>query len=297
MTALVSTDLFSRHAMIGFAFRDASDQSLIADGLDIKLADTLIPARSVQLVPTPSGTWMTVRLPGIGIELEGKPEDWPANRRSFTVEVEDRLGRFLPTRFEAELPMRGRFVWPSWAGFNEARTRPLVPADPPEGFVPDYLPLFPSIARTPPGPRATVRATIALRQDDGSDSPAGWAAVTVSVSNRVVGLGVADAGGAVAVSFPYPDLPDQSVEEAAAGRSEVSWDATIRVYYSALEGDPPDLADILGQLSQTSTPTFATLVPAVTPLPAQPLVLGRPLIAATMRNATERFSSLYLETA
>jgi hypothetical protein len=297
VTALVSTDLFSRHAMIGFAFRDASDHALVADGLDIKLADALIPGRSVQLVPTPSGTWMNVRLPGIGMELEGKPEDWAANARTFIVEVEDRLGRFLPARFEAQLPKRGRFVWPSWADFNEARTRPLLPAEPPEGFTPDYLPLFPSIARTPPGPRATVRATIALRQDDGSDSPAAWAAVAVSISNRVVGLGVADAGGAVAVSFPYPDLPSQTVEEAAAGRSIVSWDATIRVYYGALEGDPPDLADILGQLSQTSTPTLATLEPPAAPLPAQSLVLGRPLVAATMRDDSERFSSLYLETA
>jgi hypothetical protein len=229
--------------------------------------------------------------------LEGKPEEWEASARLFSVEVEDRLGRFLPARFEAELPMRGRFAWPSWADFNEARTRPLIPADPPEDFTPDYLPLFPLIARTPPGPRATVRAALAQRLPDDSDTPAAWAAVTVSISNRVVGLGVADAGGAVAVSFPYPDLPSQTVEEAAAGRSEVSWDATIRVYYGALEGDPPDLADILGQLSQTSTPTMATLDPAVTPLPAQQLVLGRPLIAATMRDETERFSSLYLETA
>lgn len=301
MTALVSHDLFSRHAVAGFAFRDASDLSLVADGLDVALRDAGRPERVARLAPTASGTWMTPRLPGLGAELPGLLDEWPAHARLFVVEVDDRLGRYLPIRFEAELPKRGRFVWPSWAGLDQPptkpRIRPLLPEGAPDGFVVDYLPLFPSIARPAPASCATVRAHLAFRETDDTDRPAAWAMMTVTIGGRVAGLGMADADGAVAVSFPYPALPGQSVDEAAAGRSAVSWDATARVYHAALPGDPPDLSAILDQLSTPVMRALATLPPAATDLGAQPLVLGRPLTVATMRTDTERFSSLYLDPA
>jgi hypothetical protein len=302
VTALVSRDHFSRHAVAGFAFRDASDNKPVADGLDIALSDAKRPERIARLMPTASGTWMTPRLPGLGAELAGLPEQWPARARLFTVDVVDRLDRYLPARFEARLPMRGRFVWPGWAGLDRARIGPLFPAGAPADFVPDYLPLFPAIARPAPGPCATVRAQLAFRQPDGKDRPAPWAAMTVSIGGVVVGLGVADAGGALAVSFPYPPLPVRTPAEAAEMRSEISWEAALGVYYGALEGAPPDLTAILGQLAGPAMRTLATLAQTApdlppTDLPPQDLVLGRPLTVATSRTATERFSSLYLETA
>ena len=292
---LVSPDRFVRHVPLGFAFRDASDLSLIGDGLNVTVTDASRPWRKAKLMPTPSGTWMTPRLPGLDAVLSQNPADWPTHQRSFVVTVADDLRRFLPVQFTADLPVRGRFAWPSWSGLAAGPIAPLLPAGAPAGYAPDYLPLFPAIARTAPGPRATVRAQLAVRQADGTDLPARWAAMTVSVSGVVIGLGIADAGGAIVVSGAYPALPSQTVEEAAAGRSEVTWQAAIKVYYGKLAGDPPALADILGQLSQPATKALATLKPAEPELPAQTLVLGRPLTLATSKTATERFSSLYLK--
>lgn len=292
---LVSPDRFVRHVPLGFAFRDASDRSLVDDGLAVRVADAARPWRTTLLAPTPSGTWMTPRLPGLDVVLAESPADWPAHQRSFVVTVEDELRRFLPMRFSADLPVRGRFAWPSWAGFAAGPIGPLLPAGAPADYTPDYLPLFPAIARGAPGPRATVRAQLAVRQPDGSDRPASWAAMTVTVAGVVIGLGIADAGGAIAVSGAYPALPSQTVAEAAAGRSEVAWQATIKVYYGKLAGSPPELADILGQLSQPPTRALANLKPAQPELPAQTLVLGRPLTLASSKSDTERFSSLYLK--
>jgi hypothetical protein len=292
---LVSPDKFVRHVPLGFVFRDASDRSLVADGLDIAVVDAARPWRKAMLGVTASGTWMTPRLPGLDAVLAEQPADWPANVRGFEVRVEDRLGRFLPARFAADLPVRGRFAWPSWSGFNQARIRPLLPDDPPAAFAPDYLPLFPSIARTAPGPRTMVRAQLAIRQADGSDLPASWAAMTVSVSNRIIALGVAGASGAIVASGAYPPLPSQTAAEAAAGRTEVSWQAKIRVYHGALAGAPPELSAILGQLSGPARRALADLSAGEPELPPQTLTLGRPLTLATMKTATERFSSLYLK--
>jgi len=292
---LVSPDKFVRAVPLGFAFRDASDRSLIDDGLEIRVIDAKRPWRATRLSVTPSGTWMTPDLPGIGADLAAQPADWEANARGFEILVRDRFGRFLPARFAANLPVRGRYLWPHWSTFNQARIRPLLPIDPPDDFTPDYLPLFPSIARSAPGPRTTTRAQLAIRQPDGSDKPAAWAAMTVSVSNRIIALGVAGASGAIVASGAYPALPSQTADEAAAGRTEVSWKATIRVYYKALAGDPPELSAILGQLSQPPRRALANLDPGEPELPEQDLVLGRPLTLATMRTDTERFSTLYLK--
>lgn len=292
---LASRDAFVRHVPLGFAFRDASDRSLVVDGLDVRISDAARPWRKTSLVSTPSGTWMTPRLPGLDAGLAEQPAQWPGSRRAFDLRVDDTFGRFLPMRATVSLPLRGRYGWPAWSEFNQARIRPLLPADAPDDYAPDYFPLFPSIARTPPGPRSIVRAQLAVRHADGSERPASWAAMTVSVSNRIVALGVAGAGGAVVASGAYPPLPSQTVEQAAAGRSEVSWDATIRVYCDDLEGDPPDLGQILGQLSKTPRLALQDLSAGEPPLPPQTLTLGRPLILATMRSATERFSTLYLK--
>jgi hypothetical protein len=292
---LVSPDKVFRYVPLGFAFRDASDRALIEDGLEVSVADAGRPWRAARLGITPSGTWMAPDLPGLGAELGTRPADWAANARSFEIIVRDMLGRFLPARIAADLPARGRYLWPRWSTFNQARIRPLLPIDPPADFTPDYLPLFPSIARSAPGPRTTTRAQLAVRQPDGSDKPAAWAAMTVSVSNRIIALGVAGASGAIVASGAYPPLPSQTADEASDGRTEVSWKATIRVYYKEFAGDPPELSDILGQLSQPPRRALANLDPDEPELPDQQLVLGRPLTLATMRTATERFSTLYLK--
>jgi len=292
--ALVSPDRFVRHVPLGFAFRDASDLGMVADGLRIRIFDAARPFRQAVLSPTPSGTWMSPQLPGLGFDLAQTPADWPAKARSFTVSVDDPFRRFLPMRFEAALPVRGRFIWPAWAGFDQAKIAPLLSADAPASYKPDYLPLFPSIARAAPGPRSTVRAQLAERQPDGSDRPASWAAMTVSVNGRIIALGIAGANGSIAAVGAYPALPTQTPAEAVKGRAEVTWNAEIAVYWDELTGDLPDLSAILGQLSNPPRVALKQLN-KTDPLPAQPLTLGRPLTLVSRKSANVRLSTLYLK--
>jgi hypothetical protein len=291
---LVSPDRFVRHVPLGFAFRDASDLSLVGDGLEVRIVDAQRPFRRATLGPTPSGTWMTPRLPGLGFELAETPADWPAKARTFKVSVDDPFRRFLPIRFEAKLPVRGRFVWPDWAGLEQAKIAPLLPAAAPAAYKPDYLPLFPTIARAASGPRSTVRAQLAERQADGSDKPAAWAAMTVTVDGKIIALGIAGANGSIAVVGAYPALPAQTPEEAAQGRDEVTWNAEIAVHWDELADDLPSLDAILGQLS--SPPRIALKqLGKDDPLPGQPLVLGRPLTLVSLKSANVRLSTLYLK--
>lgn len=292
--ALVSPDRFVRHVPLGFAFRDASDLGLVGDGLQVRIVDAGRPFRRATLGTTPSGTWMTPRLPGLGVELAETPADWPAKARSFTVSVDDPFHRFLPMRFEADLPVRGRFVWPGWAGLDQAKIAPLLPAGAPAAYKPDYLPLFPSIARAAPGPRSTVRAQLAERQADGSDKPASWAAMTVTVDGRIIALGIAGANGSIAAVGAYPALPAQTPAEAVKGRAEVTWNAEIAVYWDELTDNLPDLSAILGQLSSPPRVALKQLN-KTDPLPAQPLTLGRPLTLVSLKSANVRLSTLYLK--
>lgn len=298
MSVLRSADLVVRHVPFGFQFRDASDLSVVPDGLSVRITDSGHPRRSALLLPTPSGTWMSPKLPGLGVDAAADPTKWPGIARPWQVDVADALGRYLPIRFTAKLPNRGRVEWPVWkATGNGPRLKPLVPPGAPAKYKPDYLPLFPSIARLPPGPRATVRAHLAY-QDEAGDRPAAWAAVAVSIDGKRLGLGLADAAGAVAVSFPYPSLPDQTSEEAAAGRKEVEWEAVIEVYHDPeLSGDPPPLEDLIGQLALPPVKALGKLGEPNEPLEAQILVLGRALTVRTGPADKEVISSLYLEPA
>jgi hypothetical protein len=296
---LVSPDRFVRHVPLGFAFRDASDLSLVGEELDVRIVDAALPLRNARLGPTPSGTWMTPRLPGLSMELSEKPADWPAKARTFHVAVDDPERRFLPIRFDAKLPARGRLQWPAWAGFDQAKILPILPAGAAPGYKPDYLPLFPSIARTAPGPRATLRAQLAERQADGTDKPAAWAVMAVTVKDKdpskdkLIALGVAGADGSIAACGAYPKLPGQEAADAAKGRKQVIWDMEIAVYWDELPGDPPDLAAILGQLKSPARVALAEFG-KTDPLPVQKLILGHPLTLVTMKSATERLSTLYL---
>lgn len=291
---LVSPDRFVRHVPLGFAFRDASDLSLVGDDLEVRITDAERPFRTAVLGPTPSSTWMTPRLPGLDAGRAESPTDWPAKARTFHVAVDDPVRRFLPIRFDAKLPVRGRFVWPGWAGLNQALIGPLLPADAPAGYVPDYLPLFPAMTRAISVSRAMVRAQLAERQADGTDKPAAWAAMTITVGGKIIALGIAGANGSIAASGGYPALPSQTPAEAAKGRDEVTWDAEIAVYWDELTDDLPDLGAILGQLSSPARVALKQFG-KTDPLPAQPLTLGRPLTLASMKSASERLSTLYLK--
>jgi hypothetical protein len=117
--------------------------------------------------------------------------------------------------------------------------------------------------------------------------------MTVQVGPRIVGLGVADAGGAIVAAFAYPPYPAQV--PSSDPRPAITWPAKISVYFSDLGAAVPDLEDVLGQLGGTSVIALGKL-PA-DPLEMQQLTLGRPLILRTAISDTETASSLFLQIA
>lgn len=296
LAAPASADLVTLQQPLALMFRDASDLSPVTDGIEVTVHDAQRPLAKRPLRVVPSGRWTTQRLPGFS--------GWPSDRdRAFVVEVTDRWGRYLPACFGFEVgqappaPRPGRpgeiSPWPGWPSLNSARTRPIRPADPPAGYQPDYVPLFPAVARPAPGPRAEVRAQLLARAVDGSLRPARWAVMTVRIGTPIVGIGVADAGGAVVAAFGYPAYPAQV--PAAGPRPAITWPATVGVYFDDLADPLPDLGLILKQLNGTAVTALAEL-PDVA-LGPQDLTLGKPMVLRTAISATESASSLYLQIA
>jgi hypothetical protein len=281
---------------IALMFRDASDLARVTDGLEVSVHDEKLPFVRRTLRSLPSGWWTTQRLPGF--------TGWPSDReRRFVVEVNDTLGRYLPARFGMTIGKAPPAVrpgtpgaispWAKWPTLNASRTGPVRPDGAPAGYQPDYLPLFPTVARAAPGPRAEIRAQLLVRGPGGETRPASWAAMTVQVGPRIVGLGVADAGGAIVAAFAYPPYPAQV--PSSDPRPAITWPAKISVYFSDLGAAVPDLEDVLGQLGGTSVIALGKL-PA-DPLEMQQLTLGRPLILRTAISDTETASSLFLQIA
>jgi len=290
-----SRDTIALSQPVALQFRDASDLSLVTDGIDVTVRDARHPPPGRPLRVVPSGWWTAQRLAGYS--------GWPSDRdRALVVEVRDRAGRYHPASFTldigkappAERPLAPVAIspWPKWSGFNPSRTRPIRPVGAPDGFQPGYIPLFPTVARSAPGPRAQVRAHLVVRQ--GAELvPARWAAMTVEIGGRIAGLGIAGADGAIVAAFGYPAYP--AVAPSAGARPAITWQAAIRVYWDDLAGDPPDLDLILRQLGGTALTALDKL--PNTALPAQPLTLGQPLTLRTRLSATELSSSLHLKPA
>jgi hypothetical protein len=291
-----SVDMVTLAQPVALMFRDASDLSQVTDGIEVTVHDSKLPLTKRNLRVVPSGWWTTPRLPGFA--------GWPSDRdRSFVVEVSDLYGRYLPTRFGFDIGKAPPAVrpgapgaispWTNWPGLNAPRTRPIRPDGAPAGYQPDYLPLFPTVARATSGPRAEIRAQLMVLAADKSLRPARWAAMTVQIGTKIVGLGVADAGGALVAAFGYPPYPAQV--PSSDPRPAITWPANVSVYFDDLADPQPDLGLILKQLNGTAVTALAS-VPAVA-LGPQDLVLGQPLVLRTKLSATETASSLYLKTA
>jgi hypothetical protein len=291
-----SVDTLSLVQPVALMLRDASDLSQVTDGIEVTVHDAKLPFTRRNLQVVPSGWWTAPRLPGFA--------GWPSDRdRSFVVEISDAYGRYLPTRFGFDIGKAPPALrpgtpgainpWTNWTGLNAARTRPIRPDGAPAGYQPDYLPLFPTVARAAPRPCAEIRAQLMVLAADNSLRPARWAAMTVQIGTKIVGLGIADAGGALVAAFGYPPYPAQT--PSSDPRPAITWPATISVYFDDLADPQPDLGLILKQLNGTAATALAGL-PAVA-LGPQNLTLGQPLVLRTALSATATASSLYLKTA
>lgn len=293
------------HAVpLGLMLRSATNLNRLTDNLDVRAASLANLARHFSLGATPSGHWAAHVLHGTGADLAADSASWQANAKPYRFSITDRSGRYLPMRFEAPLPKRGSLVWPGWGGVDRSRIAPLLPPGSGASFVPDYMPLFPSVAAGGSNASARVFAHLAIRETGGVIiRDAVWALMTISFGSTVVGIGLSDARGAIMASFGYPPMPSQTPAQAVLGREAVTWPVRVRVYCSELSapaGDanaPPDFAAIIAQLATTPRVAMSTIMGAQPALGDQTLTLGQPLVLRTRLSGNQFASSLFLKPA
>jgi hypothetical protein len=293
------------HAVpLGLLLRSAAGLDKVGDGLDIRAAGTANLARHFMLGSTPSAHWTAHVLPGTKADVAADPANWPTNALPYRFSISDRTSRYLPLRFDAPLPKRGSLVWPGWAGVNRGRIAPLLPPGSGASFVPDYMPLFPTVAAGGSNARARIIAHLAIRQTGGAViRDAAWALMTVSFGSTVVGIGLSDARGAIMASFGYPPMPSQTPAEAVLGRETVNWPVRVRIYCSELSSPvddvnaPPDFAAIIAQLATVPRVAMSTIMGGQPALGDQTLTLGQPLVLRTRLSGNQFASSLFLKPA
>ncbi|HYN85762.1 MAG TPA: hypothetical protein VER32_10935 [Pyrinomonadaceae bacterium] len=112
---LVPLEVQTLLAPLGVRFRDAVTGAPVSEGLVVSAYPTGATHLRTFARQNRSGTHVVHAGPGLHEFTRGAGDDdfWAGvtQKKSFTVEVADALGRYLPATFPAELPNRGLFTW------------------------------------------------------------------------------------------------------------------------------------------------------------------------------------------
>ena len=301
MTAVRILEHVVRPVALGVRLRDFALARDVGAGLQVAAAADRPNPRSVPLAANGRHVWHADHLPGIvpePVHRSEPPDDlafWAQPQRRFRLAADDPEDRFLPLRADLDLPVRGLASWPGWAALPQALLAPL--ADDAGGgpvVCRDCLPLFSAPARRNPGGVAEIRAQLAAAEDA---APAAWALVTASVDGLVVGLGMADGHGRLALFMPWPPRPRAALPPMGEppAPTHFSWQVTLAAHWTGLDPTtPPTLAAAMAQLNAPARVPLAHL-PDETPLPAQALHFGRPLTLRT-ENPGGNASLLMIKT-
>jgi hypothetical protein len=243
---------FSLIAPLGLRFWDEVTAKPIGDGLKIEAYPVNQPYRRVAAFVNQSSIYILRDLPGLRDLEQGFAEqeflDGTVQKWAFVVEVEDLEGRFQPFRFTVQAPQRGIYVGED-----------LLAESPPRR--PFGIPLFSTAGRSVPALMAVMRADLF---DSQSQRPAAWAVLEARLNGALLGRGLADGNGRVALIFPYPELqlnalgspPDAAVHSppfAGPTLKEQRWLIEVKAFYqpqSSIE-TIPDLQVVLSQPSAT----------------------------------------------
>jgi len=192
-------------APMGVKFWDVSTGGHVSSGLRVTAYPGAHRLQATQALPNRSGAYVLHRAWGmrqfeLGVRSGPFPETVPPRQR-FTIVVNDEERRFLPVRFEAELPTVGLFRWPI--------TRERTPLDPPDGSVP----LYASTLRTAPAGMAVLRAELHEAVNEIVNGkhvtrPASWTMLEARFNGHLLGRGIADEQGRIALIFAYPPPQD-----------------------------------------------------------------------------------------
>jgi hypothetical protein len=266
----------------------------VTEGLQVGIRPPARPDLQRRAFQTPSGIYAFRNLPGLrGLEASNPElppgvhpvDSSPLQPQCFVVEVEDRLGRFLATTFQVDLPYRG--IYPTRPAGS-----PLEPALP--GFY-----LFSAPNRTVLAEMAVVRAQLVERLPDARTRPASHAVLEVvavepdGVPGSTPAVGIADERGTVLVAFPYPGFATSvSFVSPPPGPPETrlpAWDLIVHVRYALGSQRRPDSAARLPDLGTILTQPSARILPtAAGPGQLQlntRLVFGQPLMLQTAGNS------------
>ena len=246
-------------APLGLRFCDLMSGTLVGDGLDVRVYPSGNPTTKVAAIANRTGVYVVHHAPGLR-DLEHGDGDqiyWEnLPSRTFVIEVNDNQRRFQPFQFFASLPVRGVYKWIS-----------PVFSSPPSPI--ESIPLYSSPVRSVPSGMAVVRADL---WDSAGNKPASWAVMEASLDNQVIGRGIADEQGRIALIFPYPaprafgisSLPASPLSSPLRATSlpltEQVWPLRLRALYTPVrpisnlfENNPelPELRFTLSQLEAT----------------------------------------------
>lgn len=245
----------TRRAPIGLRLWDAVTATHLLNGLEIDVVARARPQSCTRAFVNRSGIYCAMGLPGLRDFELGNDEDdveiWRTALRHYRVEVRDPSDRFQPFIFDADLPVRGLFNWTSPI---KSLILPTDNGSPPVSMV-GHIPLFSKPSRQVPGTFAVVRSQL---RENGTDKPAAWCLLTVSIDKIVRGVGVADKEGRVVIIFPYPERPRPVLTSPLSAINDFRWNIELAAYYvpqpeTVLAPDIPDLAAILGQSDSPCT--------------------------------------------
>lgn len=264
-------------APLGLRFQDVVTGEFIGTGLSVVAWPAPNPARRLPLLVNRSSVYVLHAAPGLrDFARRAGAEVWqePLPRRPFVIEVRDEEERFLPFRLTIELPVRGIY---RWADISPAGSAPGIP-------------LYSTVTRLAPPGMAVVRAEL---YDPAQGRPAAWAVLEARRGGRLLGRGVADELGRVALIFPYPaprtsplGSPPSSPLNGVQPLSAQTWSLQLQAFYAPpltapmpgspeqAAAEPPDLQAVLSQRAASLWDDAARTRPA----PEAELAYGRALI-------------------
>jgi len=231
-----SPEPITRTALLGVRFWDEVTCTPVQNGLMVELRDPANRFKRLLATPNKSGVHVLHDAPGLIRSARGAGDDnfWRnlPEHSELVVEVRDTSGRFQPLAITARLPARGFFT-------PNCLTTSSPTAE-------SFIPLFSAPTRSAPGGMAVVRAELHAWNDR---APVSWALLTAEYRGEVLGRGLSDSEGKVAVIFPYPE-PESLWRTSPPGVATLPrWDLDLRVYHAAemVGVKRPELCSLLAQ--------------------------------------------------
>lgn len=267
---------------LGLRFWDAVADRQITEGLRVRAwPANRPPRRYVSAFRTKGGIYAFRDLPGLRALEYPVGDDVPFSSmvpRSYLVEVADQQRRFLPMRFEVDLPIT------EYSGVY----RPFYAASPPQPDEARFY-LFSAPARSAPTATAVIHAQL---MEANSETPAAWACVEMIVDG-ISYFSYSDKRGCVAIFLPWPSL---IIGSPPSGKlTEQCWEVFVQVRYrskTAIELDDLWKIDRISQ--QPVANLYETTTSIAQPFLVSHLCYGQELIVKTEDPAAR--TTLWLES-